>query len=116
MLNFISSGNVINLVAGGAITAGSPILVGSILAVPVTDAVSGQTFAAYTEGVFSVPKASEAIVQGDKLYWDGGNSVVTKTAGTDSKPLIGFAWADAALEAATVQARLCPTLATGPSA
>jgi predicted RecA/RadA family phage recombinase len=55
------------------------------------------------------------IAQGDKLYWDAGASKLTKTAGTGSKPLVGYAVAAAGNGATTVKVRLQATMQTGPA-
>lgn len=46
-------------------------------------------------------KAAETIAAGDKLFWDDGNSVVTKTDG-GSYPVLGYAVEAAASGDATV--------------
>jgi len=66
--------------------------------------------------VFELPKIStDVIAQGDKLYWDAGQSKLTKTAGAGSKPLVGVATAAAGNGVTTVNCLLMPSAQTGPA-
>lgn len=59
------------------------------------------------EGGFELPKlSSDDVSQGDLLYWDEGNTRLTKTAGSNT--LAGFAYADAGNGATTVVCILKP--------
>jgi predicted RecA/RadA family phage recombinase len=81
MKNFVQKGDTIVLVAGGAVTAGSPEFIAGVAVIPVTSGVSGDSIACSTCGVFSLAKkASLAISQGDDLYWDSSPGEITKTA------------------------------------
>lgn len=87
MKNHIQHGHVITLVAGGAVTSGSPVFIGGLAAIPVTSGVSGDSISCSTCGVFELPKkAALAIVQGDDLYWDATPGEITKTA-ADGVPI-----------------------------
>ena len=56
------------------------MLIGAIGGVAKTDIADGKTGAAHVSGVFSVVKASGAVTQGQKLYWNTSNSNLTTTA------------------------------------
>lgn len=92
--NYVQEGKTLNYTAGADITSGQFVLIGTIGAVAKTDIANGKTGAVHVCGVFSLPKASGAVTQGAKLYWDDSESEVTTTA-TDNT-LIGVAAAAAA--------------------
>lgn len=92
--NYVQEGKTLNYTAGADITSGQFVLIGTIGGVAKTDIANGKTGAVHVCGVFSIPKASGAVTQGAKLYWDASESEVTTTA-TDNT-LIGVAAAAAA--------------------
>lgn len=92
--NYVQEGKTLNYTAGADITSGQFVLIGTIGAVAKTDIANGKTGAVHVCGVFSIPKATGAVTQGAKLYWDESESEVTTTA-TDNT-LIGVAAAAAA--------------------
>jgi predicted RecA/RadA family phage recombinase len=116
MKNFVQPGNTLDLIAPAALTSGQPVLIGSIFGVAVTDAASGDTVAVDIEGVFELAKVTtDAIAAGDKLYWDSAAAKLTKTPGTGSKPLVGFAVAAAGNGVTTVCVAIEWTGASGPA-
>lgn len=92
--NYVQEGKTLNYTAGADITSGQLVLIGTIGGVAKTDIANGKTGAVHVCGVFSIPKATGAVTQGAKLYWDESESEVTTTA-TDNT-LIGVAAAAAA--------------------
>ncbi len=90
MRNFIEKGDVITVTAGADITSGTAFLVGDLLAVAITSAVSGNQLACSICGVYELPKAAGAISQGVKIYWDDTAKNITTTS-TNNKQ-IGYAW------------------------
>lgn len=69
--NYKSSGDVIQVTAGSAITSGSVVKVGQILGVALTDIANGSTGSVAIRGIFTVPKVSAAVIaQGESLVWD----------------------------------------------
>lgn len=92
--NYVQEGKTLNYTAGADITSGQFVLIGTIGGVAKTDIANGKTGAVHISGVFSIPKATGAVTQGAKLYWDESESEVTTTA-TDNT-LIGVAAAAAA--------------------
>lgn len=88
--NFVEEGKVLNYTpSGSSIVSGALVIMGNIAGVAVTDIADGVTGAVRISGVFSLPKASGAISQGGKVYWDSGNSNVTTTASGNT--IIGVA-------------------------
>lgn len=79
--NYIQDGKTLNYTASGAdISSGDFVLVGVLGGIAQTDIADGKTGAVCVAGVFSVPKASGAISQGAKLYWNATNGNLTTTA------------------------------------
>ena len=112
MKNFIQPGETLTLTAPSTVTSGQLVVVGSIVGVANFDAASGDDVEVDIEGVFELPKVSgDSIVVGDKLYWNG--TALTKTAGTGSKPLVGYAVAAAGIGSLLIRCNLRPTMQTG---
>lgn len=79
--NYVQEGKTLNYTASGAdIASGDFVLIGTIGGVAKTDIADGKTGAVHISGVYSIPKASGAITQGAKLYWNTTNSNLTTTA------------------------------------
>lgn len=114
--NFKGSGDQLTVTLGNGETGyavGDPYLIGgNLLGVIASLTRDGQTVMnnvasaegdeaiVVVEGVFSVPKATGAVVQGDRLYWDVSEDEVTTTGAGNI--FAGFAHADAAENDATV--------------
>lgn len=92
MKTYIHDGERVTLTAGGTITAGTGVLVGSALfGVAVTGAASGESYTIQTTGLVTITKVgSQAWAVGDAVYWDDGNSRATATA-ADGDLVIGVA-------------------------
>ncbi|MGH9548481.1 MAG: capsid cement protein [Terriglobales bacterium] len=56
-----------------------PIIVGSIFGIAVHDALEYSEVETQLVGVFELPKGSEQLDQGDAVFWDDGNGVITGT-------------------------------------
>lgn len=79
--NFVQEGKTLNYTASGAdISSGDFVLIGALGGVAKTNIADGKTGAVHVSGVYSVPKASGAVTQGAKLYWNSTNSNLTTTA------------------------------------
>lgn len=64
-------GDVLDYVAGGAITNGQVVVMGHALGVALKSGVSGEIIPVAIEGVFELPKVPGAVfVQGEKLIFD----------------------------------------------
>lgn len=115
MTNFIQDGKTVTVAAPqGGVTSGALVVIGSLIGVACATAAAGVDVALATEGVFSLPKAAEEIAVGNLLYSDSGT--LTKTPGTDSKPLVGVAVSAVGTNAGTVHCKLGVHGITGPSA
>jgi predicted RecA/RadA family phage recombinase len=99
--NFVQEGNALNYTSGADIDSGDFVLIGAIGGVATTDIANGKTGSVRIKGVFNVPKASGAVTQGAKLYWDSTNKVLTTTASGNT--IVGVAAAAAASGDAAVQ-------------
>jgi predicted RecA/RadA family phage recombinase len=116
MQNFIQPGRTLTVTAPGTIASGDVLVVGSIVGIAATDAASGADVEVDTEGVFSIPKVTTDVVsQGAPLYWNASAGKATITAGTGSKPLIGYATKAAGNGVTVVEAKLIQSLQTGPA-
>lgn len=111
MTNYIAEGNVFNLtVPSGGVTSGGLVLMGDTVGVAKSTGVEDEVVAVAVSGVFEVPKAVGAVVQGEALYFDEDNNELT-TSTEGGSPwaafvLAGYAYEAAASDAATVQVRL----------
>ncbi len=104
--NFVQEGDILELAApsGGTVT-GVPELIGGILFVPLTTEAVGVRGNMRCTGVFTLAKTSaQAWTEGQKIYWDDGNS----RCDSDSTvgPLIGIATRVEANPTATGRVRL----------
>ena len=103
--NLIQKGDVLDLIAPtGGVVSGAPVLIGSILVVPLVTAAETEVFAGQVVGVFEVAKATGVIAAGAKVYWNATNSNLTTTASGNT--LVGVAVEAAASGDATVKVRL----------
>ena len=88
---YVMSGDVIDYVAGSAISSGQVLLVGVRVGVALADIANGATGAVAMEGVFTIAKLStDVVAQGAALYWDNTNSRLTTTASGNT--LAGYAF------------------------
>lgn len=87
MLNAHSIADTITVPApSGGATSGVPFIVGTLLAIPVTDAAAGEDVAVQIERAFTLPKLSTAVIAaGDKVIWDvsAGQAIVASAATGD---------------------------------
>lgn len=100
--NFVQEGKTLDYTASGAdVASGEFVVVGILGGVAKTAIADGKTGAVCICGVFSVAKASGAVTQGAKLYWNSSNSNLTTTASGNT--LVGVAAAAAASGDSTVK-------------
>ena len=111
----VQPGKTIEYTAGSAVAAGDPVLIGVVFAVAVANIAASEMGACEVEGVFSLPKATGAITQGDQLYWDADGDPVGGTAGTGALTTsddsganspVGKAWDAAASDDETVNIKI----------
>jgi hypothetical protein len=109
-----SPGEAISLSATATVTGGLLVTVAGAVAganettwlgVASRDAITGQTFGVYTEGVQKLI-ASGAVTAGDRLKCAAGGKVSTLTAGSDAYDrLVGIAL-ETAIDAALLRVKL----------
>ena len=100
--NYVQDGKSLNYTpSGSSLVSGAFVLIGVIGAIAKTDIADGKTGAVHIGGVFSVPKATGAVTQGAKLYWDATASKLTTTASGNT--IVGVASEAAASSDATVK-------------
>jgi len=102
MQNFLQRGDALNVVAPvGGVVSGQPVAVGKLFGVAGSSVPAGYSFALWRKGVYSLPKTNaQAWAQGDALYWDAANSVVTNVNSGALLP-VGYA-ADVAANPSSV--------------
>lgn len=108
--NYKFPGVVIDITASADLTSGQAAIVGTLLAVALTDIPSGGKGSAQIEGVFELPKLSTAVVAaGAPLHWDAaaGRFIVSGAAAGDLENC-AVAIAASGNGAATVLAKLTP--------
>ena len=95
MQNFIQEGHALTVIApAGGVVSSQPLVVGKIFGVVSETVAQGVPFALWRKGVYSLSKTNaQAWGQGDALYWDATNSVVTNV---NSGALLPVGWAAAA--------------------
>lgn len=99
---YVMSGEVIDYVAGSAITSGQVLLIGVRIGVALAPIASGATGAVRVKGIFTIAKLStDVVAQGAALYWDNTNSRLTTTASGNT--LAGYASAAAGNGVTTVE-------------
>jgi predicted RecA/RadA family phage recombinase len=81
MGNFIQHGDTIDHTPGSAVTAGTCILLGTVVGFPERDIAANTLGSLRLRGVISHAKAaSQAWTVGAKVYWDDTNKVFTTTS------------------------------------
>ncbi len=98
--NYVQEGKALNYTAGADILSGDFVLIGTIGGIAKTAIANGKVGAVHITGIFNVAKATGAITQGAKLYWDNTNKVLTTTASGNT--IVGVAAAAALSGDATV--------------
>jgi len=99
-----NEGEILVLTAPYDRTSGQAAMIGSIFGIAMVDVLSGVDAAFKTEGVFDIAKASGAVTQGAKMYWDATAKNVTTTS--TSNTLIGVATQAQASGDATCRVKL----------
>lgn len=104
MNNWIQPGKTITLIAPRALASGAAFMVGSIFGIAKSAAAQGANVETELTGVVDIVKAAGAVTQGQKLYWDNTNFVVTTTSAGNTQ--IGVATQAAAAGDATARVLL----------
>ena len=104
--NYIQPGHTITVAAPtGGVLSGNGVLIGTLFGIAQYDAVEGAEVEILTEGVVEIGKTSALQIDaGDRLFWEGTNKVVNKTA--TAQVCVGVAVAAAANPSGTVRMKL----------
>jgi predicted RecA/RadA family phage recombinase len=109
MNNYVQPGEVLTLsVPAGGVTVNKGVLIGTtfVVATETVAAATGAVFTGVSMGVIAIDKLStEVWAEGDKIYWDNGNTRATN-APTAGLRLIGYAVAAAANPSSSGKVRL----------
>ncbi|RVT17823.1 DUF2190 family protein [Klebsiella oxytoca] len=103
--NFVELGETIDTknTTAEVIKSGSPVAVGELVVVALTDIKPDDYGAAMAVGVFSLPKLStDAITAGARVYLKGGKIQLDKTSAVAA----GIAWEDAGADTTEVAVKL----------
>jgi predicted RecA/RadA family phage recombinase len=92
MKNYVQSAMSFDFVAPvGGVVSGTPVLLGSLLVIPVGDAAVGEKFAGMLEGIYTLAAATaDTPAQGTLAYWDDTAKEVTTDDDTGNNPLCGW--------------------------
>jgi len=110
MRNHIFRGIGLPLIApSGGVVSGTGVKIGSIIAIPSTDAAEGETFNGDTEGCFEHAAATgQAWTQGALLYWDNTAKNFTTTSTSNTKAGVAISAKESA--AAVGEVKLIPSI------
>jgi predicted RecA/RadA family phage recombinase len=103
--NYVQDGKTIPLANTGTeeILSGTPVVIGTVIGVAITDIAPGQTGDGFAEGVFLLPKLpADAISAGAKVYLKAG---AIQLVATDAVAA-GVAWESAAAGVSVVDVKL----------
>ena len=101
-MTFARNGSNIECVCTGTVKRGDVLVVNDLIAVAAVNGEDGKVIAAYTEGVFNLPKGSVELQQGKKVFWNASAKQVAATG----EVALGIVWATAASTDATVQVKI----------
>jgi predicted RecA/RadA family phage recombinase len=103
---YIQPGHTITVAAPtGGVLSGQGVLIGTLFGIAQYDAVEVADVEILTGGVVEIGKTSALQIDvGDRLFWDGTNKVVNKTA--TAQVCVGVAVSAAANPSGTVRMKL----------
>ena len=113
MQNYICDGERMVVTLSAPANSGDVIVIGTKIAIALNSGNIGDNIAVMNEGVFELAKAVGAITQGQVLYFDDTNNVITTVA--QGNLFIGYAYIPAANADATVQVLVVDNPPTGPA-
>src|ERR1700733_10920174 len=88
MQNYVQKGQTLTIAAPYNVTSGGGVLVsgtGYVFGIAVNTQNLGDSMEIVTEGVFDLAKDASTFANGDYVYWDNTNKVVTSTATGNKK-------------------------------
>jgi predicted RecA/RadA family phage recombinase len=106
MKTYIQPSRTLTVTApAGGVVSGQGVLIGTLFGIAQYDSVEGAEVEILTEGVVEIGKTSALQIDvGDRLFWDGANKVVNKTA--TAQVCVGIAVSTAANPSPTVRIKL----------
>lgn len=109
--NFVQPGDTIEWTnTGTAVSAGDFVVIGKQMGVAAVDIAQNATGTVYTEGVFTAPKVSAAVIaKGENVIWDtsaGGFEDNLATPATGDVSGCCIAWAAAGNGVTTIPVKL----------
>lgn len=105
MNNYVQKGCVISVTAPADVSAGDPVIVGSLFGIATRDALTGASVDIQCDGVVTITGDSGiSFAVGDRVFWDAANSWVDKTA--TAQLCVGVAVSAKGATAGTVNVRL----------
>ena len=112
MKNAHQDGRVLDVKLTADVASGGVVSQGRMFGIAVTNGKSGDTIAAYVEGVFALPKLSTAVIaSGAAVTWDvSASQVIVASAATGDVENFGFATKAAGNGITEVFVRLTPGL------
>lgn len=80
--NKVQRGDVVTVVSPtGGVSSGDPVLIGTLFGVATHDAAAGAALELDTSGVYDLAGDTSLVIdEGDRVFWDGTNEWVDKTA------------------------------------
>jgi predicted RecA/RadA family phage recombinase len=78
--SYLYDGDRVYHTSGSDVPVGTVLLIGDTVSVADRPLVANVLGSVAVEGIFSMPKAAEAISLGVVVYWDNTNGVITTTA------------------------------------
>jgi predicted RecA/RadA family phage recombinase len=104
MENYICEGERMQVILTAPAMSGDVLVIGSKVCVAMTSGGVGDVIIVMNEGVFEISKATGAITQGQKLYYNVSQSTITTAA--SGNVFAGYAYKDALSGDATAQVLL----------
>lgn len=109
--NYVQPGDVIPFTLTGTVAANSVVKVGQTLGVALDGGVSGDVIQVAIQGVFTLPKVSDAVIKaGESLVWDVSATAFDDNAATpapgDVSGASAIAFEDAGATTTTLKVRL----------
>lgn len=104
MKNYIQKGDVVHTLLGSTVKGGDLVVLNDIIGVAITNGSESHFSSVQVTGVFELPKDSNSIELGKKVYWiDAEKKVSTTESGNR---FIGYAWNDASAEELKVTVKI----------
>jgi predicted RecA/RadA family phage recombinase len=79
MKNYKSTGDIVTVTATSAVQSGDFTTQGNFSGIAANNAAIGEAVSLHLDGIYELPKASEEIEIGQKLYWNGTEATTFNT-------------------------------------